>query len=315
MFGIIALLSLAQAEEINLDDVRNPDVEEQSNNGNGNKGNGQGNGKGGNGQGKGKGGQGKGKGGQGKGGNGKGKSGNGQGNGNGGNGQGGQAKKPNPNGQNKANQGQNGNMNWKKYKEEKNIIFRPEFGVTTLNLDSEDSSVGGVNFGLSIGNEKTKRLKATDVGVYNRSRLYGSMATGSQLNAYDLRAGSVLGVKVLHAEVEAGFDLIRHMADSEQTAIVDYKASNGFGIPVQALFMSDLFKIKVGAEPRWYFDGQERTAVDWTTHSSADSLPVSPIGDEFAWTVGFRSGWFGLSYEQLMMHGGTQHTVLFGLQR
>ena len=141
------------------------------------------------------------------------------------------------------------------------------------------------------------------------------MATGSQLNAYDFRAGSVLGVKVLHAEAEAGFDLIRHMADSEQTSFVDYQASNGFGVPVQALFISDLFKIKVGAEPRWYFDGQERTPVDWTTHSSADSLPISPIGDEFSWTIGFRSGWFGLSYEQLMMSGGTQHTVLFGLQR
>jgi hypothetical protein len=184
-----------------------------------------------------------------------------------------------------------------------------------LKLDTEEQSVGGANFGLSVGNEKTKRMKGADVGLYTRSRLYGSAALGSELNAYDFRVGSVMGVKVLHAEVEAGFDLLRHMADSDQTDFVDFKASNGFGVPVQALFISDLFKIKVGAEPRWYFNGQNRTGVDWSAHPSADTLPVSPIGDEFAWTVGFRSGWFGLSYEQLMMNGGTQHTVLFGLQR
>ena len=53
----------------------------------------------------------------------------------------------------------------------------------------------------------------------------------------------------------------------------------------------------------------------WSNHPATESLPVAPIGDEFAWTVGFRSGWFGLSYEQLLMNGGAQHTVSFGLQR
>ena len=290
MFGLITLLSVAQAEEISTSDVFVPDTEEQANNGNKKKG---GNGKGGNK----------------KGGNGKGK----------GNGQG--KKKPQGNGQKKGpNAGQKGqqgkgNVKWKKYKEEHNVIFRPEFGATTINLDSQDQSVSGATFGLSIGNEKTKRLKAANVGVYNRSRVYGSAGMGGSLNSYDFRAGSVLGVKVLHAEVEAGIDLIRHMADSSQTDFVDFQASNGFGVPVQALFISDLFKVKVGAEPRWYFDGQPRTAVDWDSHPTAGDLPIAPIGDEFSWTIGFRSGFFGLSYEQLMMNGGTQHMVLFGLQR
>lgn len=69
MFGIIALLSFAHADDSTLVDVVVPDVEAQSNNGNGN-GNGNnkgknGNGKGGNGKGKGGNGNGKGKGGNG----------------------------------------------------------------------------------------------------------------------------------------------------------------------------------------------------------------------------------------------------------
>jgi hypothetical protein len=311
MFGIIALLSFAHADDSTLVDVAVPDVEAQSNNGNGN---GNGNNKGKNGNGKGGNGKGKGGNGKGKGGNGKGKGGNG--------GQKGPAKKPNPNGQgqNKANQGKQNQTKWQKMtkvKEEKNIIFRPEFGVSTLNLDGQDQSVGGANIGLSLGNEKTKRLKVADVGIYNRSRLYGSMAMGSQMGAYDFRAGTVLGVKVLHAELEAGFDLLRHQANSNQTPGIEFAASNGYGIPVQALFMSDLFKVKVGVEPRWYFDGQPRAEVpvDWTNTDKVGSLPVTPIGDEFAWTIGFRIGWFGLSYEQLIMGAGTKHTVSFGLQR
>jgi hypothetical protein len=296
MLGLIALLSFAQADETPLSDVSIPDTEEQSKTDqkkkDGDK-NG-GNKKGGNGKGKGKG--------------------NGKGNGQG-------KKNPQGNGQKKGpNAGQKGeqdkgNVKWKKYKEEHNIIFRPELGATTINLESKDQSVGGATFGLSVGNEKTKRLKKANVGVYNRSRVYGSIGMGGSLNSYDFRAGSVVGVKVLHAEVEAGFDLLRHMADSAQTDVVDFQASNGFGVPVQALFISDLVKVKVGAEPRWYFDGQPRTAVDWASHPTAGDLPIAPIGDEFSWTVGFRSGFFGLSYEQLMMNGGTQHMVLFGLQR
>lgn len=214
---------------------------------------------------------------------------------------------------------QTGKMKWNKYKEEQDIIFRPEFGVTTLNLDSQDQSVGGAHLGISLGTEKTKRLKAANVGLYTRSRVYGMGSLGSDLNVYDFRAGSVMGLKVLHAEAEIGFDLLRHMADSGQTQGIDFQASNGFGIPAQALFVSDLFSVKIGAEPRWYFDGQprgqENRAVDWSNHPSTESLPLAPIGDEFSWTVGFRSGWFGLSYEQLIMNGGSQHTVSFGLQR
>jgi len=295
MFGILALLTVAHAEETTVDTLYTPTTAEQSNNGNGKK---KGNGKKGNGK---KGGNGKGKG------KGQGKKAPQKGQGNG------QKKAPNA-GQKKGQQG-NGNVKWTKFKEENNIIFRPELGMTTLNLDGFDQSVGGANFGLSVGNEKTKRLKSANVGLYTRSRLYGAFGIGPDLNAYDFRAGSVLGVKVLHAEFEAGLDLLRHMADSDQTDVVDFRASNGFGIPVQGLFVSDLFKIKIGAEPRWYFDGQDRTAVDWSTHASADTLPVAPIGDEFAWTIGFRSGWFGLSYEQLLMNGGTQHMVSLGLQR
>jgi hypothetical protein len=309
MLTLISLLSIAQAEDTTVNAPYVPEVEEQSNNGqkkqggNGN-GKGKGNGKGGNGKGKGQG-QGKGKG-QG---NGQGKKTpqKGQGNGNG-------AKKPAGAGQ-KGPQGK-GNVKWKKYKEEKNIIFRPEFGMTSLNLDTEDQAVNGLSVGLSVGNEKTKRLKAANVGVYNRTRLYGSAGMGASMNSYDFRMGSVLGVKVLNAELEAGLDLLRHMANSGQTDGVDFAASNGFGVPVQALIISDLVKVKVGVEPRWYFDGQPRTpVVDWASHPSTESLPLAPIGDEFAWTVGFRSGFFGLSYEQLLMNGGVQHTVLFGLQR
>ena len=290
MFALMTLLSFAQAEEVHPSDVYVPDTEEQSNNGNKKQG---GNKKGGNK----KGGNGKGKG------NGQGKK-NPQGNG----------QKKGPNAGQKGQQGK-GNVKWKKYKEEHNVIFRPELGMTSIQLDSEDQSVSGASVGLSIGNEKTKRLKAANVGVYNRSRVYGSVGMGGSLSSYDLRMGSVVGVKVLHAEVEAGLDLLRHKADSSQTDVVDFQASNGFGVPVQALFISDLFKVKVGAEPRWYFDGQPRTAVDWDSHPTAGDLPVAPLGDEFSWTVGFRSGFFGLSYEQLMMNGGTQHMVLFGLQR
>ena len=113
---------------------------------------------------------------------------------------------------NEPNAGKNGqqnkgNVKWEKYKEEHNVILRPEVGITSINLDSEENNLSGVSFGLSIGKVKTKRLKAANVGVYNRSRVYGSVGMGSSLNTYDLRMGSVIGVKVLHAEVEAGLDL------------------------------------------------------------------------------------------------------------
>ena len=161
MFGLIALLSFAQADAIPSSDVYVPDTEEQSKTNQKKKG---GNKKGGNK----KGGNGKGKG------NGQGKK-NPQGNG----------QKKGPNASQKGQQGK-GNVKWKKYKEEHNIIFRPEFGVTTLNLESEDQSVSGATVGLSIGNERTKRLKTANVGVYNRSRLYSSVGMGGSLSAYDL---------------------------------------------------------------------------------------------------------------------------------
>ncbi len=302
MLTLISLLTLAHAEEPIAPYV--PETEEQSNGGKkkqGGNGKGKGKGKGGN-QGKGKGGNGKGKG-----------QGNGQGKKTPQKGQGNGQKK----GPNAGQKGQGkGTVKWKKYKEEKNIIFRPELGMTSLNMEGPDPSVSGLSVGLSVGNEKTKRLKAANVGVYNRTRVYGSAGLGGSMSSYDLRMGSVLGVKVLHAEVEAGLDLLRHMANSGSTDGVDFAASNGFGVPVQALIISDLVKVKVGVEPRWYFNGQPRQGVtDWASYPSTENLPMAPIGDEFAWTVGFRSGFFGLSYEQLMMNGGVQHTVLFGLQR
>ena len=300
MLTLISLLSIAQAQDTTVNAPYVPETEEQSNNGQKKQG---GNGKGKNqGKGKGKGGNGKGKG-----------QGNGQGKKTPQKGQGNGQKK----GPNAGQKGQGkGNVKWNKYKEEHNIIFRPEFGMTSLNMEGADPSVSGLSVGLSVGNEKTKRLKAANVGVYNRTRFYGSAGMGGSMNSYDLRMGSVLGVKVLHAEVEAGLDLLRHMANSGSTDGVDFVASNGFGVPVQALIISDLVKFKVGVEPRWYFDGQPRQGVvDWASYPSTENLPMAPIGDEFAWTVGFRSGLFGLSYEQLMMNGGVQHTVLFGLQR
>ncbi len=190
------------------------------------------------------------------------------------------------------------------------LIFRPQFGFTTLQVT--DEAYSGFHAGLNIGYKKYHRLQLANIGVYTRSRAL-FLPTLGEVNGSDLRIGAVGGVKLSALELEAGADLLRHSVGVSGTD-VDYGPSIGLATPIQALVNFEDLKLKVEIEPRWYID-RSRDPIIWEEHKDLTLLPIQAIGQEFAWAVGARLGWFGLSYEQLHMNGGIQRTISWGLQR
>jgi hypothetical protein len=195
-------------------------------------------------------------------------------------------------------------------KEEFGLIFRPQFGLTSL--QTADNSYSGLHAGLNVGHRKYHRLRLSNVGIYSRHRTL-FLAILGELSGSEIRVGSVLGMKISVLEAEAGFDFIRHSL-KVRGADIDYGPSYGVATPVQVLLNFDSLKLKVKIEPRWYA-GNSRESVDWTEHRELTTLPIEALGDEFTWAIGARMGWFGLSYDQLHMDQGIQRTISFGLQR
>ena len=195
-------------------------------------------------------------------------------------------------------------------KEEFGVIFRPQFGFSSL--QTADNSYSGLHAGLNVGHRKYHRLRLSNVGIYSRHRTLFLPILG-ELSGSEIRVGSVLGMKISALEAEAGFDFIRHSL-KVRGADIDYGPSYGVATPVQVLLNFDSFKLKAKIEPRWYA-GNSRESVDWTEHRELTTLPIEALGDEFTWAIGARMGWFGLSYDQLHMDQGIQRTISFGLQR
>lgn len=195
-------------------------------------------------------------------------------------------------------------------KEEHGFIFRPQLGVTSLK--TVDRSYSGVHAGLNVGYHKYHRLGWANVGIYSRHRTL-FLPTLGELSGSDIRVGSVLGVKVSALEAEAGVDVLRN-AVKVRSADIEYGRSYGIATPVQAVLNFDHLKLRAKIEPRWYADSS-REKIDWVEHRELTTLPIQALGHEFAWAVGAKIGWFGLSYEQVHMDQGIQSTVSLGLQR
>ena len=190
------------------------------------------------------------------------------------------------------------------------LILRPQVGVTNLGIGNE--SFSGYHAGLHLGTRKSTEIQLLSAGVYHRSRIL-ILPTVGKVNGLDARMGGVVGLKVTGLEVETGVDFLRHSLNSPE-GYMNFDPAYGVAVPVKALFVSKMIKVKAGVEPRWYVT-EGRTPVDWTTHSATEKFPIPLIGDEFSWNVGLRIGLMGMSYNQLYMNGGTERVISLGLQR